>query len=170
MARRKRSPRPAPVFAIHAEPPRAAEPRTSRRRSGLASPAAPFPGIRERTASYGQELPLITAGAQGDPEDPVRSRVADGAPFLDGAEGAKRCSTGSDDELPDPSDTIRMPVRGEWFEPLVVVIVGAKDDVNPMAVQDAPELRNGALAPMFSARAEARVVEVCQRAGGVMTV
>ncbi len=87
------------------------------------------PGIAERLTGYGDELPGITVGMQGQPKNAIRGSVADLAVGRDGGYGSMVGAARADDELADAASRIEAPAGGLWRKALIDMSMTVQDHI-----------------------------------------
>ncbi len=106
--------------------------------SGLVTPS--HARIGEGPSRNRDELPLVAPRVKSQLEDAERVIVADLAVGQGGSdEWMMRCTTGTHDELPEPSARISDPIRTLRREALVDVIVPSQHDLRTAVEQSLPE-------------------------------
>src|SRR5690242_19633310 len=117
--------------------------------------AAPRPGVGERAAGDGHELPAIAGGREGQFQDPgcaARARLAVG---LDRVEAVEPDPAGADGELADAARLIYDAGGRLWREALVQLVVRVEHELRARRVQVVPQ-RLDRVAHGGPRRAEAR--------------
>ena len=126
-------------------------------------------GIAEGLARNGDELPSVTALAEGELQYAPGFAVAGLAGLQgNGTEGTQAGSASADNKLTEAAGGVGAAGSVEGSEALVVVIVAGEDDVGASVPQGLPETLNR-FEVAVAAGAEPRMVPDGQGAGSGMT-
>src|SRR5215472_10797294 len=95
-------------------------------------------GVGEGLAFFGDELPVVAFGLQGEPENAEGGVVANFAVWLWFFEGAVILSAGTDDKFADATLGVGSSIRRLWSKALVVVVVAIDDHVRVGLIEGIP--------------------------------
>ncbi len=95
--------------------------------------------IAKRLIGYWDELPGITAGMQGEAEDPIRAGVADLAVGGNGGDGRMIGPARPDDELADAARRIQSPAGSLRGKTLINMGMTVQDHIHIGVIKELPE-------------------------------
>src|SRR5713101_7857174 len=125
-------------------------------------------GVGKALPCFGNELPVIAAGLEGELPDSEGGGIAQFAVGLRFTEGAVIFAAGANDELANAASGIWSTVRRLRGEALVIVLVAGDDELGVGIVKSLEEGLDGEVVAVSAAGTEERLVPIGERTGGGM--